>query len=62
MKKLIIVWLMSPMVVAHPGYDHAGLLAHGVANPDLPVMLLVVVAVSGVWGLRFLKRASRSLA
>ena len=48
MKKLIIVWLMSPIVVAHPGYDHAGLLAHGVANPDLPVMLLVVVAVSGV--------------
>ena len=59
MKKLIIVLLMSPMVFAHPGHDHHGILAHGVAIPDLAVMLLVVFAVSCAWGLGFLKRVSR---
>jgi len=59
MKKLIIAFLMSPTVFAHPGHEHLGILAHGVANPDLPVILFVVFAVSCAWGLAFLKRASR---
>ena len=59
MKKLIIAWLMSPMVVAHPGHDHVGILAHGVANPDLAVMLFVVFAVSCAGGLAFLTRTFR---
>lgn len=59
MKKLIITFLMSPMVFAHPDHEHMGVLAHGVANPDLPVMLLVVFAVSCASALGFMKRASR---
>ena len=59
MKKLIIAWLMSPMVVAHPGHDHLGILAHGAASPDLAVLLLVVFAVSCAGGLAFLTRTFR---
>ncbi len=59
MKKLMIALLMSPMVFAHPGHDHVGILAHGVANPDLAVMLFVVFAVSCAGGLAFLTRTFR---
>ena len=59
MKKLMIALLMSPIVFAHPGHDRAVILAHGVANPDLAVMLFVVFAVSCAGGLAFLTRTFR---
>lgn len=59
MKKLIIVLLMSPMAFAHPGHDHEGMLAHGVANPDLAMMLFLLFAASCAWALGLLKRDSR---
>ena len=59
MKRLTIALLISPMVFAHPGHDHLGILAHGAASPDLAVLLLVVFAVSCAGGLAFLTRTFR---
>ena len=55
----MIALLISPMVFAHPGHDHLGILAHGAASPDLAVLLLVVFAVSCAGGLAFLTRTFR---
>ena len=59
MKKLIIAFLISPAIYAHPGHEHLGILAHGIANSDLLMMLFALFVVSCAWSLGFLERASQ---
>jgi hypothetical protein len=49
MKKLIIGLLVSPVVVAHSGHDHVGLLAHGAFNPDMLILLSATSVGFGGW-------------
>ena len=49
MKKLIIGLFVSPVVVAHSGHDHVGLLAHGAFNPDMFMLLTATSVVFGGW-------------